>query len=93
MDNLEFEKKYISCGLKFVAGVDEVGRGPLAGPVVCCAVIMPIDDIIYSRLTPYPMRQNSRKKLHRFETLMIRSKKLLSQWTKSCLIATNRVTL
>ncbi len=29
-----------------VAGVDEVGRGPLAGPVVCCAVIMPKDRLI-----------------------------------------------
>ena len=26
-----------------LAGVDEVGRGPLAGPVVACAVIMPAD--------------------------------------------------
>ncbi|MBQ3596910.1 MAG: ribonuclease HII [Clostridia bacterium] len=46
MDKLEFEKKHIANGLKYVAGVDEVGRGPLAGPVVCCAVIMPMDDII-----------------------------------------------
>ncbi len=28
---------------ELIAGVDEVGRGPLAGPVVCCAVIMPLD--------------------------------------------------
>ncbi len=46
MDNLEYERKYISKGLKNIAGVDEVGRGPLAGPVVCCAVIMPTDNLI-----------------------------------------------
>lgn len=44
--NLEFEKKFWNNGLKFVAGVDEVGRGPLAGPVVCAAVIMPENDLI-----------------------------------------------
>lgn len=37
----EYEKKY-----NLLAGVDEVGRGPLAGPVVACAVIMPKDMII-----------------------------------------------
>ena len=46
MDNLEFERKHYSNGCNYVAGVDEVGRGPLAGPVVCCAVIMPKDQII-----------------------------------------------
>ena len=45
MDNLIYERKYAAMG-KLVAGVDEVGRGPLAGPVVCAAVIMPTDDII-----------------------------------------------
>ena len=46
MDNLEYERKYLTQGAKFIAGVDEVGRGPLAGPVVCAAVIMPLEDII-----------------------------------------------
>ena len=46
MDNLFYERKHFELGLKFIAGVDEVGRGPLAGPVVCAAVIMPIDDLI-----------------------------------------------
>ena len=46
MDKLEYERKHLEKGAKYVAGVDEVGRGPLAGPVVCCAVIMPLDDLI-----------------------------------------------
>jgi len=39
-DLLEFEKAQLLKGNNFIAGVDEVGRGPLAGPVVCCACIM-----------------------------------------------------
>ena len=46
MDKLVYERKHIDSGAKYVAGVDEVGRGPLAGPVVCCAVIMPLDDLV-----------------------------------------------
>lgn len=46
MDNLIYERKYLAEGKKLIAGVDEVGRGPLAGPVVAAAVIMPTDDII-----------------------------------------------
>lgn len=41
-----FEKKYIEMGYKFICGIDEVGRGPLAGPVVACAVILPVDEKI-----------------------------------------------
>lgn len=40
MDNLEYEKDLISKGYNIIAGVDEVGRGPLNGPVVAaCAII------------------------------------------------------
>ncbi len=46
MDKLIYEKNLHAEGKKFVCGVDEVGRGPLAGPVVCAAVIMPDDDEI-----------------------------------------------
>ncbi len=43
-----FENKYYDMGYKYIAGIDEVGRGPLAGPVVTCAVILPRDcDILY----------------------------------------------
>lgn len=37
----EFEDKYYADGLKYVCGVDEAGRGPLAGPVCAAAVILP----------------------------------------------------
>ena len=37
----QFESLAYSRGAKFVAGVDEAGRGPLAGPVVAAAVIFP----------------------------------------------------
>ena len=43
---LDYEKECLSKGYKYIAGVDEVGRGPLAGPVVCACCIMPLDDII-----------------------------------------------
>ena len=38
---LRYEKDLYSKGLSLIAGVDEVGRGPLAGPVVAAAVILP----------------------------------------------------
>lgn len=38
-----FEQKYRQEGYQFIAGIDEVGRGPLAGPVVAAAVILPAD--------------------------------------------------
>lgn len=42
----EYERRYAD--YDYIAGIDEVGRGPLAGPVVTCAVILPKDcDILY----------------------------------------------
>ena len=42
----EYEKRYADHD--FICGIDEVGRGPLAGPVVAGAVILPKDcDILY----------------------------------------------
>ena len=40
------EDSYIAAGYSPIAGVDEAGRGPLAGPVVACAVILPAGLII-----------------------------------------------
>jgi ribonuclease HII len=38
----EFERAARLCGFRRIAGIDEAGRGPLAGPVVAAAVVLPI---------------------------------------------------
>ena len=43
IDNLEYEKKLYSEGYKLIAGIDEVGRGPLVGPVVTACVLLPMN--------------------------------------------------
>jgi ribonuclease HII len=43
--HFEFERAALARGHKFVAGVDEVGRGPFAGPVGVAAVILDPDDL------------------------------------------------
>ena len=46
MVNFEIEKEYISDGFSCICGVDEAGRGPLAGPVCAAAVILPVGVVI-----------------------------------------------
>ena len=41
IDLLKFERELYDEGIEYIAGVDEVGRGPLIGPVVASAVILP----------------------------------------------------
>ena len=41
----QFERKLFNHGIKYVAGIDEVGRGPLAGPFVVSAVILDLEKI------------------------------------------------
>lgn len=43
-DTLKFEKEAIENGYRLIGGIDEAGRGPLAGPVVSACVIMPLND-------------------------------------------------
>lgn len=42
-DLYKYENELYSTGIKYIAGVDEVGRGPLIGPVVTACVILPKD--------------------------------------------------
>lgn len=41
-NNREYEDNLLKKGIKYIAGVDEVGRGPLVGPVVTACVILPV---------------------------------------------------
>lgn len=42
----QYEREYADC--RYICGIDEVGRGPLAGPVMACAIILPRDcNILY----------------------------------------------
>lgn len=40
----EFDRKYLKEGYTAIAGMDEAGRGPLAGPVVTACVVMPLEE-------------------------------------------------
>lgn len=46
----QFERNLYNNGIKYVAGIDEVGRGPLAGPFVVSAVILDLDKIFSEEL-------------------------------------------
>ena len=43
MDLYEYEKELINEGITLIGGIDEVGRGPLVGPVVAACVILPLN--------------------------------------------------
>lgn len=65
MDKLFYENLYIEKGAKYICGVDEVGRGPLAGPVTVCAVIMDLSKIVDGVETAKNFRKRSAKNFFR----------------------------
>lgn len=58
----EYEKKYEKC--RYICGIDEVGRGPLAGPVVAAAVILPKDKDIYYLNDSKQLSEKKREQLY-----------------------------
>jgi len=57
-----YEKKYEK--YKYICGIDEVGRGPLAGPVMAGAVILPKDEVIYYLNDSKKLSETKREELY-----------------------------
>ena len=64
----QIEKEFYDKGVKYIAGIDEAGRGPLAGPVVVCSVIMEPDSMIEGVNDSKKISENKREKLYEIIT-------------------------
>ena len=60
----EIDKDFFNMGMKYVCGIDEAGRGPLAGPVVVAAVILPQDSMIEGINDSKKISESKREKLY-----------------------------
>ena len=60
----EIDKEFFDMGMKYVAGIDEAGRGPLAGPVVVASVILPADSMIEGINDSKKISESKREKLY-----------------------------
>lgn len=63
-DNLEYEKKLYKDNITLIAGTDEVGRGPLVGPVVAAAVILPVNYQLDGLTDSKKISEKKREKLY-----------------------------
>lgn len=61
---LDYEKKYYDSGYKMVAGIDEAGRGPLAGPVCVAIAIMPKEPLLEKVNDSKKLTEKTREKLY-----------------------------
>ena len=60
----EYENELQNKGFEYICGIDEAGRGPLAGPVVVASVIMPKDSIIEGINESKKVSEKKREKLY-----------------------------
>jgi len=59
----EYDKAFLNENIKYIAGIDEVGRGPLAGPVVTACVIMPYDKMVDGVFDSKKVTKKNRERL------------------------------
>lgn len=60
----KIDKEFFDKGVKYIAGIDEAGRGPLAGPVVVASVILPQDSMIEGINDSKKVSEAKREKLY-----------------------------
>lgn len=60
----EIDKEFFNMGMKYVCGIDEAGRGPLAGPVVVASVILPENSMIEGVNDSKKISESKREKLY-----------------------------
>ncbi len=60
----DFDRQFLNDEVKYIAGIDEVGRGPLAGPVVTACVIMPYDEMIDGVFDSKKVTKKNRERLY-----------------------------
>ena len=60
----EIDNKEYSFGANYICGIDEAGRGPLAGPVVVASVILPKDSIIEGVNDSKKISEKKREKIY-----------------------------
>ena len=64
MNLYEFDKQFYNEGYELLTGVDEAGRGPLAGPVFAAAVILPKDFYMPEINDSKKISESKREKLY-----------------------------
>ena len=62
---MQCERSFWNQGIEFVAGIDEVGRGPLAGPVVSAAVVLPHDFYLVDVNDSKQLSEKKREELYK----------------------------
>lgn len=60
----EHDKAFLSDQVKYIAGIDEVGRGPLAGPVVTACVVMPYNEMLNGVFDSKKVTKKNRDRLY-----------------------------
>ena len=64
MDNWQYEKELFDEGYNIICGVDEVGRGPLVGPVVTACVVLPKNFVLEGLTDSKKLTEKKRDKFY-----------------------------